>query len=351
MKLIRKLFIFLLFGIFLFQIQSSVRKYYKGPIIQQNSKTTFKEIKKPVIYVCNLNQFNFEIARNYGYQYLDNFLLGQIENNFNKSTWTGKFGNLTYKEIKNQFYKYGSHPNYTIKSSEFKRNDNDMDLVEKDIVYLAKFGFCAKVNNYHSLISISASNKSQLIIVDNTKDNSINPISMENTDIQFGSTIDKLEDKDLYDDNSYELEISLHNTVIHDGKTCTNYIEKGTTYAACVEKALINKVLGVFDCLPPWFQYISNLTCNESQSSVRVNESAIPGISNEMLRLLKGYELEITKTKCLSPCLTMSSKLVRKSLDIKLNYARIQIEIKDDVTVYTDIFAYDMLNLVVDLGK
>ncbi len=332
-------------------MQRSVEKYLDGPIMQQNSKTTLDKIEKPIIYVCNLNQLDFEQARNYGYQTLVDYLTGKIENNSGISTWKGKFDNLTQKEIQNQFFKYGSNPNYTIKSSEFERSDNDMELVEKDIVYLAKYGFCAKVNNYHSLISISASNKSQLIIVDTTKDNRINPIGMENTDIQFGSIIQKTEEKDFYDNNFYELVIASHNSKINDGKTCKTYYEKGTSYATCVETALKDKFLGVFGCLPPWFQFSSNLTCNESLSHERVNVSATPEISAEMLRLVNGYELESAKTNCLSPCLTMSSKLVRKSLDVKLNYAMIQIEIQDEVILYTDVFAYDMLNLVVDLGK
>ena len=351
MKLSRKLFILLLFGIFIIQMKSSVQKYLDGPIMQQNSKTTLTEIEKPIIYVCNLNQFDFTHARYYGYQYVEDFLTGKIENNSGISTWKGKFGNLSYKEIQNQFFKYGSNPKYTIKSSEFERKDHDMELVEKDIVYLAKYGFCAKVNNYHSLISISASKNSQLIIVDTAKDNRINPIGMENTDIQFGMIKEKKDEKDLYDNNFYELVIASHNSRINDGKTCKTYIEKGTSYATCVETVLRDKFLEVFGCLPPWFQFSSNLTCHESLSHERVNESAIPEIYTEMLRLLNGYELEITKTRCLSPCLTMSSKLVRKSMDVKLNYAMIQIEIRDDVIVYTDVLAYDMLNLVVDLGK
>ena len=55
---------------------------------------------------------------------------------------------------------------------------------------------------------------------------------------------------------------------------------------------------------------------------------------------------------CLPPCLSMSFQLTELwKLTTRLDDAKINFRIKDEVTVHTDVYAYDIFSLVVDLGS
>ena len=95
---LRKLFQIFAIGIFLFQIQNSLRKYHDSPVVQQRSLTTIDSIRKPSIYVCEDNQFNYTKAQAFGYKDMIDFSIGELMNS-DKKTWLGKHGNLTFEEI------------------------------------------------------------------------------------------------------------------------------------------------------------------------------------------------------------------------------------------------------------
>lgn len=67
--------------------------------------------------------------------------------------------------------------------------------------------------------------------------------------------------------------------------------------------------------------------------------------------MVRNRELKMFK-KCLPPCVTMNINLkhavTRKNLP---KNALLDLISKDDVTVYTEVYGYDIFNLVVDLGS
>ena len=66
------------FGIFLFQMQNAITKYVQKPIVQQTSTTSFQNIEKPVIYICQDGQFSYKKAEEFGYKSQTDVIFGLL---------------------------------------------------------------------------------------------------------------------------------------------------------------------------------------------------------------------------------------------------------------------------------
>ena len=115
-KLLRLIFLISCFGIFVYQVQNSIRKYKEKPVTQQTSKSTLNEITPPVIYVCEEGQFNGTAAIQLGYKNLVRFLGGKLTNS-TKNTWNGKAENLTYKQVQEILFQK-SFSNFVYQTSD-----------------------------------------------------------------------------------------------------------------------------------------------------------------------------------------------------------------------------------------
>ena len=74
-------------------------------------------------------------------------------------------------------------------------------------------------------------------------------------------------------------------------------------------------------------------------------------IFKELKKFFNGWEME-TLTPCKQPCLTMSFDVNKiDSISNRVDESLGAIEFKDEVKVFTDVYAYDMFSLVVDLGS
>ena len=97
-KLIRKVIQILAFFFFIVQFQKSVRKYYEYPVVVQTSKVPIEDLPQLVVYICQADQFNQTNAESFGYNLIKTFLEGMLIGR-NTTSWHGKDGNLTYKEL------------------------------------------------------------------------------------------------------------------------------------------------------------------------------------------------------------------------------------------------------------
>ncbi len=88
LKLARTLIQVLAFGILLFQIQNSVRKYWEEPVYPQQSSTNFNAAQKLIFYVCQDNQFDFEKVRRFGYFWGTDYTIERFTAS-DHATWTG----------------------------------------------------------------------------------------------------------------------------------------------------------------------------------------------------------------------------------------------------------------------
>ena len=159
-------------------------------------------------------------------------------------------------------------------------------------------------------------------------------------------SIGRTADKDFFEGFNYDIEFSLHDSRIKNGRTCTDYDRIGSTYGMCVEENIRDFMLDRFGCLFPWFRESEN-TCKEIR--VLGNSSVHEGILD-----LGNFVLGIKTNHiqpCRPPCQTVSIKLKRVDHWTRKDYAQLQFNILEEVTVHTDTPAYDMFNLVVDLGS
>ena len=138
------------FGIFVFQIQNSLRKYQAGPVVQQRSLTTLTSTRKPSIYVCEDNQFNYAKAQALGYSGMISLSLGQLMNS-DKKTWLGENGNLTFQEI----LKYVSDSDYRKFKSAYSRTEK---------LYMLSHGFYRKLVDHNYVQYIKTDKKTMLLM-------------------------------------------------------------------------------------------------------------------------------------------------------------------------------------------
>ena len=104
-----------------------------------------------------------------------------------------------------------------------------------------------------------------------------------------------------------------------------------------------------YKCLPPWFPRNSTLTCQMGKV-IEINDENW-AMHTQFNRFIDGLEINILKL-CLPPCVTMQFKLNEvKHFTNEIDYAFVSMEIKDEIIVYTDVYAYDIFNLFVDLGS
>ena len=185
---------------------------------------------------------------------------------------------------------------------------------------------------------------SDLYIVDPAGANKLNMYESNVAKIHFGPTNER-----SYDSKAFEIEVEIHDLSIHDGKTCMDYGRMGTSYDSCVQNEMETFLLEWYKCLPPWFPNNNNLTC-EMGKDMEINDDNST-LSNQIRNFVKLMGMDTLKT-CLSPCVRMHFKLNEISHDSnRYNNAALTVKMKDEMIVYTDVYAYDIFNLIVDLGS
>ena len=101
--------------------------------------------------------------------------------------------------------------------------------------------------------------------------------------------------------------------------------------------------------MPPWFRKNSTLTC-EYGKIMEINDDNSTML-DQFVKFIDGLEMDIL-TPCLPPCETMHFKLKKaQHIKTKIDDASVTVKIKDEIIVHTDVYAYDIFSLVVDLGS
>ena len=134
LKNLRKIFQIIAFGVFIFQMHQAIMKYVSKPIVTEKSSEATTNIQKPLIYVCQDNQFNYSRARELGYLGQTYFLVGEV-NGSDTTSWLGNSTNQTYEDIQKDL---------------FNGNITDHVVVNADIkpIFIQPYGFCNQVLNF-----------------------------------------------------------------------------------------------------------------------------------------------------------------------------------------------------------
>lgn len=152
----------------------------------------------------------------------------------------------------------------------------------------------------------------------------------------------------LYEGFNYDVEFSLHDSRIKDGTNCIDYLKIGSSFGKCFENNMKVFMLEKFGCLFPWFPEVSgNSTCKEIRKH---NDNDLMQSILDVGNFVLGLKTHLIEP-CKPSCLTMSIKLKKLDQWTGNDAAILQFNILDEVIVHTDTSAYDMFNLVVDLGS
>ena len=318
-------------------MQNSIRKYLERPIVQLTSTTKFHDIKLPFIYVCQTNQFNFSSAKKFGYNNTFDFIKGNLMNSKHVS-WSGKYNNRTYEEMKKMLYDF-NHTNSEI--STYSVTNDSYKIEDQSIVFDTIQGFCAKLEEVKiGMVKVKTKTESKIYLVDPFWSNPLGLLERENKVIEIGSNING-----VYDSLAYDVQISLHDSRTNDGVTCTDYDKLGTSYGQCSELVIKQLMLQWFGCLLPWLSKNSYNTCKK----IDKNES-ISQMLNDMAFFVLGKETGNLQL-CKPPCKTLKLDLKRVDHWKTSNISIVRLSTFDVITVYTDTAAYDIFSLVVDLGS
>ncbi len=327
----------LVFGIFVYQMQNSILKYMERPIVQRTSTVKFEQIKNPEIYICQQNQFNYSLAREFGYRSPIHFYIGNLTE-FEVNSWRGKNGDNTTKDLIEILF----NPDYTFSSVITKNNKKGIENSEKyDKVFIAPQGFCMKLKSVKSGFGETfTTTESSLFLVDPFRSSSMRLIGHDYEVINFGNSLN-----DLHEGQNYEIEISLHDSRINDGLTCTDYDKYKSSYGHCTENMIIQFMLKWFGCVLPWVMKSSYNMCDQLMINNSLSEKLL-----DVKNFIFGIET-IFLQPCKKPCQTIKFHTKRIDFWKRKNHSALLFNIVDEVTIYTDTVSYDMFSLVVDLGS
>ncbi len=336
LNFIKTLAVIVAIGIFLIQMEISLEKFLRPPIVQQVSTVKFDEIRKPLIYVCQDGQFNYSTARSNGYRSLTQFLMGMIQNQDNLG-WNGKYENKTFEELKEEIYEY----DYTSLVAQTGKSVNEKADAESEVIFIVPFGICTKLKQTNFTTLVKSTERNSLYLVDPAYLNRLKILGNHNVKLGFGSM-----GNGLFEASSYEIELALHNSKLKDGDTCLDFENNGKTFGQCVENSIMEKMLKWFGCSLPWYTQVSNPSC-EGVANLQMTSAA----QTELRNFIIGWETE-SIAHCKKPCLTMSFELNEIGrIYHNVDDGYVHFSIKKEVNMITDVYGYDLLSFIVDLGS
>ncbi len=334
---LKLLFKVLAFGIFIYQMQNSIRKYIARPIVQITSTAKLDEIKNPEIYICQLKQFNYSLSHEFGYDNDIAFLTGDLVDS-DYTSWSGKNRDMTFDQLKKILHTYDDSY-YKASYENTKKGINKPE--EFDIVFIAPQGFCMKLRTVKSGRRFTTTSRaSSLFLVDPFWSDTFRLNGHENEIIDYGERING-----LYEGLDYEVKVTLHDSRINDGQTCIDYENNGSSYGKTTENILQQFMLNWFGCILPWIQNSTITVCDKflkNESFSQIQKDIDHFIVNGETRLLQQAQ---------PPCYKMKFSTKRVDNWRRNGETALYFNIIDEVTVITDTYSYDMFSLVVDLGS
>ena len=238
MKIIRISFQTLAFGVFVFQMQNSFKKYCQGPVVHERSLTSKYVTKQPIFFVCQVNQFNYTYALTNGYSGHINWAKGKLIDS-QKITWKGKDGNMSLGHL--------FDTDYSSFMSVYGETENWFFPIN---------GLCKTIYANDPEIFIKTQKRSMILIVDPNMKSNLRVIEMERGKLYCGPT-----HNDKFESATYNLEYRFQDSKIYDGQSCTDYDIKNFSYGDCIEDIMERFFLKSYGCVPPWFPRDKKLTC------------------------------------------------------------------------------------------
>ena len=143
----------------------------------------------------------------------------------------------------------------------------------------------------------------------------------------------------------------IQDNSIKDGITCQDYERINSSYGKCLYQAMRQEFLEYLDCLPPWMPDNLGEVCELDKAVNIKDKEKYARLTDNLLEFTSSREMDCWD-KCLKPCTSMS--VVIKKTDYNSNLlgrSWLNLKASTEVTVYTEVYGYDALSLIVDLGS
>ena len=305
-------------------MQKAVLKYISKPLVTERSIEPIKTIQKPLIYVCQENQFNYSRAHELGYAGHTSFLTGKL-NGTDKPTWLGNSKNKSYDDIEQDLFSY----NYTGFS---------LFVAVKEPIFIQSHGYCQQVLNFslNSIQDIFSHHPIRIFILDPHQSTQLR------IEQNLGQTSTLFAGNNRNEFIVYKLVYILQDDSIHDGLKCTDYRRIASSYDSCLYHNVLQKLHDWYGCVPIWFPY-KNEKCSLSNNPLK-NETV-----HYIFDLVNLLEI---KTDCKPSCLRLEIKLQEvQKLSNYPTHAVIQLMHEKQLKVLKTVYAYDGFSLIVELGS
>ena len=318
-------------GIFIFQAQQSLRKYFEYPVVIQQSEITSDQIEKPTFLICIEDAFDYKKADMHGYELRSKFLAG-MRYNSTMPTWKGKYGNSSFEKLIDELY------------------DKDFSKVDIDTKYEFEFifniGFCLTAFGFNDLLKVTSKNKKLRIFLEHVS-TSTRIAANQRTGhvIEIGPTSN---DSFIY--TVYQILYHVHDNTIFDGLTCSDYRNKNQGYRDCIYDAYKEDILLEYGCYPPWITVTDGDNC-AAHSGLNITKEDFHNVWKDLDSLTNGLSIGMMK-QCLRPCYTVDMTLVEMTLETNFKeHAILQISNTESVQVSKATYSFDAFMLAVELGS
>ena len=311
-------------------MQQAFNKYASKPKVRETSVERLNNIQKPLMYICQEDQFNFTKAKQIGYESNSAYLSGFL-NRTETPTWIAH----------SRGYENGTE----LLENLYEHDYNDLDIVQyytshnASKVFLLPYGFCMKVENVTLNISAQFHSKKtvKLLILDPYQSTKFRAEQILGKSIQLKGH----EKTGLYEFSWHKVSYILFDETIMDADDCTDYDKIGSSYGECVEKAVEVKLLDLYGCIPFWFPG------NMAKCSTGLKEKNDTAV-NFSTRLNSNLDLQ---TNCKPPCknLRISLDLISKTSNYP-KHAVLNILHDQEVIKHKLMLSYDAFSLIVELG-
>ena len=286
---IYNVFKILAFGFFLFQMYHAMIKFLNRPEVNESSVTTTEKILKPLMYVCDDDQFNYDTVRKLGYQDKTSYVTGKLNGSENPSWIGNSFENFSAYDLLKSLHNF----NYT----DVNVIDGDTAQIPTEQLYIHPNGFCLKILDFKfdQAIEITSKHEVRFYILDPYKSSQLR------VEEALGHSTVMNVKNEKFEFNNFKVSYTLYDESIHDGNTCTDYTNKGSTYGECIANEMNEKLLDWFDCIPPWFYGNMTKCVNSSRPH---NEEA----ETFLAEFITNSDME---SRCLPSCLSMQMKFMK----------------------------------------
>ena len=123
----------------------AICKYTSKPVVNYISEIPLHELPenlRPIFYICQVEPFNFTIAKQHGYSSKNKYYRGLLINDDNNLNWNGNSSEISSLDLFNTI-----HSNKLSRiSSWFKNVDSDSTLSENETVNINPTGYCSKIS-------------------------------------------------------------------------------------------------------------------------------------------------------------------------------------------------------------